>query len=64
MNQENCAILVRETDITKKAQHLENIKCPKITKDYTFLVRVCKNNCLSGYSQDKQYIKSLVSGFS
>ena len=64
VNQENYAIPVRETDITKKIQNIQNIKCRKITKDYTLLVRVCKNNCLSGYSQEKQYIKSLVSSFS
>ena len=64
VNQENYVIRVRETDVTKKVQNLEKIKCRKITKDYTLLTRVCKNNCLSGYGQEKQYIKSLVSSFS
>ena len=64
VNQENYVIPVRETDVTKKVQNLEKIKCRKITKDYTLLVRVCKNNCLSGYGQEKQYSKSLVSSFS
>ena len=59
VNQENYAISVSETDVTKKAQNLEKIKCRKTTKDYNLLVRVCENNCPSGYSQEKQYIKSL-----
>ena len=51
LDQEDYIIPVKKTEVKKKQRILK--KLSQNCKKLNFLVRVCKNNCLNGYSQGK-----------